>query len=368
MSRNHSVLSLCLCVLFLSTPTVAQEKPLSDAQTYADVLEYAQQAMDKQIAAPNSDPKEDARARAGIYLSASEKLREVAQNDKENRIVYSWKLTAFRIQAAAGIEGAEQQIEVLLEEIASNNNPRISSLAAAYRFSLFSQKAFKTVPSRTSYAELNAELKEWSNKGTVPSSSIVSVGSRIAEQHKIPVEQFGKEFTAFAQSAECTLSEVKKAELIMAVDGLFRLNLGRDPKLYGRTLDNKEFDWGKFRDKKYVLIKFTATWCGPCQMEIPGMKEAYKTYHDQGLEIVSVYIWQEEDDPVATVKKYVEEKALPWTILSEELTTKSGQPDFGTFYMVSGVPSMVLVDKEGKIIMTDARGTSLKNKLATIFR
>ena len=366
--RNCLISSLCLLALCFSVPVSAQDKQLSDAKTYADVVEYAQQEMDKHNAAGIRDSKEDARARAQIYLSISEKLMEVAQNDKEKRTAYNWKLTAFRHQATAGIEDAEQRIETLLEEIAANESPVISSLAEMYRFSRFSQKANGTAPSRTSFAEFNAELKAWANRGIIPAHNIVSVGSRIAERNSISAEQFVEEFTAFAQSAECTLPEEKKKELVSTVEGLLRLTLGHDPKLYGRTLDDKNFDWEKFRDKKYVLIKFTATWCGPCQMEIPGMKEAYEKYHDKGLEIVSVYMWEEDADPVATVKEHVEEKKIPWTVISEELSKKAGHPDFGPFYIISGVPTMVLVDKEGKIIMTKARGISLQNRLAVIFR
>jgi thiol-disulfide isomerase/thioredoxin len=145
------------------------------------------------------------------------------------------------------------------------------------------------------------------------------------------------------------------------------ITVGADPKLYGNTLDNKEFDWQSLRGK-YVLIKFTATWCGPCQREIPGLKEAYNKYHTKGLEIVSVYIWQREPDPVRTVNGYVKEKKLPWIILSETLTVKGGQPSQGDFYGIKGVPTFVLVDKEGKVLIPAHHGDKWKAKLAEIFR
>jgi thiol-disulfide isomerase/thioredoxin len=145
------------------------------------------------------------------------------------------------------------------------------------------------------------------------------------------------------------------------------LATGVDPKLYGKTLDDSDFQWESLRGK-YVLIKFTATWCGPCQGEIPGMLKAYEKYHNKGLEIVSVYVWQHESDPVETVKKHVQEKQLPWIIISEELSKRVGHPTYRDFYGVRGVPTMVLVDKEGKIILPNARGSGLQNKLAEIFK
>jgi thiol-disulfide isomerase/thioredoxin len=148
-----------------------------------------------------------------------------------------------------------------------------------------------------------------------------------------------------------------------------RLALGVDPKLYGKTLDNKEFDWESLRGK-YVLVKFTATWCRPCDDMIPLMLENYEKYKDKGLEIVSVYMWQErggDPDPVETVKKNAEEKKLPWIILSEPLSKKAKQPEYENFYNIEGVPTLVLVDKEGKIIYVTVGGILWDRKLAEVF-
>ena len=142
-------------------------------------------------------------------------------------------------------------------------------------------------------------------------------------------------------------------------------NAGEDFNLYGKTIQDEDFDWESLRGK-YVLVKFTATWCGPCQEEIPGMLEAYEKYHDKGLEIVSIYVWEREPNAIATVKNYVEAKKLPWIIISESLTEKSEQPPQGKTFDIQGVPTMLLIDKEGKII-TEARGERLKQELKKLF-
>ena len=133
--------------------------------------------------------------------------------------------------------------------------------------------------------------------------------------------------------------------------------------LYGKTLDNEDFDWESLRGK-YVLVKFTATWCGPCRKEIPSLLEAYEKYHDKGLEIVSVYIWEDEPNAVATVKQFVKQEKLPWIILSESLTAKAGQPPQGDAFGIPSVPTIALVDKEGKIIALRA---DYKQKLKEAF-
>ena len=74
------------------------------------------------------------------------------------------------------------------------------------------------------------------------------------------------------------------------------------------------------------------------------------------------------NSPVATVKKMVEEEKLPWIILSEALTERAKQPKQGVFYAIRTIPTMLLADKEGNIIMTNARGDALKTKLAEIFK
>ena len=137
-------------------------------------------------------------------------------------------------------------------------------------------------------------------------------------------------------------------------------------KLYDKTLDDKDFDWDALRGQ-YVLVQFTATWCGPCHLEIPGMKEVYTKYHNKGFEIVSLYVFERGVNPVAEIKEHVDNSKLPWIVISETLTEKAGQPKYGDSFAIASVPTMLLVDQEGKIIMTNARGEALQTKLAEIF-
>jgi thiol-disulfide isomerase/thioredoxin len=144
------------------------------------------------------------------------------------------------------------------------------------------------------------------------------------------------------------------------------IKAGEDFNLYGKTLNNEDFDWESFRGK-YVLVKFTATWCGPCIGEIPGMMDAYQKYHDRGLEIVSVYIGEDGRYAATTIKQFVEKEKLPWHIISEPLTERAGQPPQGKVFAIESVPTMLLVDKEGKVLATETRGETLTRELKKLF-
>ena len=241
-----------------------------------------------------------------------------------------------------------------------------------FQFGQFYRKAWETVHSPESFDAFKAELKAWINRKTVNIHTIPQLALLIAKRVGVPAEEIMNELIEFLQSPECTAQWGEN----VANDWrkLLLTAVGAELKLYGRTLDDKDFDWESLRGK-YVLVQFTATWCGPCHMEIPGMLEAYKKYHDKGFEIISIYMWERGTDPVASVKEQVEQKQLPWIIISEALTEKAGmfpeqrgwQGGYADVFGINSVPTMLLVDKGGKIIMTNARGEALQTRLTEIF-
>ena len=110
---------------------------------------------------------------------------------------------------------------------------------------------------------------------------------------------------------------------------------------------------------QYVLIDFWASWCGPCIGSFPFMKEIYATYKDRGLVFLGVSCDKNRDAWLKALEKH----QLPWTALR----SPARKGDACDLYGITGIPAVILIAPDGKVISTDLEGMELKAKLAEIF-
>lgn len=126
-----------------------------------------------------------------------------------------------------------------------------------------------------------------------------------------------------------------------------------------KTADGKEMNFAKLAEgKKYVLLDFWASWCGPCRREIPNVKKAYEQFKDKGFEVVSISIDQKEAD----WKKALDEEKLPWPNFRDNAVADQ--------FKVKSVPTVYLCDAEGNIIAAneELREDGLINKLTELLK
>ncbi|MBN1636779.1 MAG: TlpA family protein disulfide reductase [Deltaproteobacteria bacterium] len=90
---------------------------------------------------------------------------------------------------------------------------------------------------------------------------------------------------------------------------------------------------------KVVLVLFTTTWCPYCIKDIPNLKKTYEQYCDKDFELLAVYIQESQRKVSSFAAKY----NLPYTVL---LDTKGA---VARSYGVVGVPTKVLIGKDGKV-------------------
>lgn len=58
------------------------------------------------------------------------------------------------------------------------------------------------------------------------------------------------------------------------------------PDFSAKTLQGEEFRLADYQGKQPVLLSFYATWCSPCQLELPHLIRLSKKYESLGLKIV----------------------------------------------------------------------------------
>ena len=90
-----------------------------------------------------------------------------------------------------------------------------------------------------------------------------------------------------------------------------------------------------------VLLNVWATWCIPCQREMPALEALYATFADSGLRVIAVSVDAEGSD--ADVRRFVDSHGIRFTVARDP--DKRVSRTFRTL----GVPETFLVDRRGKI-------------------
>jgi peroxiredoxin len=105
--------------------------------------------------------------------------------------------------------------------------------------------------------------------------------------------------------------------------------------LDGRTVRLSDFQG------KVVLIDFWATWCGPCRMEVPHLKELYGRYSDRGFVLVGISL---DTAGPGVVRAFVEKHKIPYPIVMGDQKTARA------YGGVTAIPTAFLIDRDGRLV------------------
>merc|ERR1719311_1320821 len=119
----------------------------------------------------------------------------------------------------------------------------------------------------------------------------------------------------------------------------------------GETLLGKDGELATgtaLKDKKAIALYFSAHWCPPCRGFTPKLADWYaKDLQNKGLEVVFVSSDRDED----AFKEYYGEQ--PWLALP--FADRERKEMLNKKYKVQGIPSVVILGPDGKIITTEGR-------------
>ncbi len=122
-----------------------------------------------------------------------------------------------------------------------------------------------------------------------------------------------------------------------------------EPEVNFKDLDDKEVPLSQYKGK-VVLVNFWATWCEPCQIEIPWLIEMQQKYSSRGFTVLGVDV---DDEGKKAVAPYVAKERFnvngqklpmnyPILLGNDAVADKFGG--------LLGYPTSFLISRDGKVV------------------
>ncbi len=136
-------------------------------------------------------------------------------------------------------------------------------------------------------------------------------------------------------------------------------SVGQTVPLQGKLVNGPgAFDLSKLRGKA-VLVQYWATWCPTCKSDMPLLKELRNKYKE--FEVVGVNLDNSKDDMMA----FLQANNPGWPQLFDEGGLESR---LATQMGIHTLPTMILIDKQGKVVDRNIRAQGLESELTKLLK
>lgn len=125
------------------------------------------------------------------------------------------------------------------------------------------------------------------------------------------------------------------------------------------TADGKKLRLSDFKGK-YVVIDFWASWCPDCRRDLPNMARMQKTYGERGVQFIGVSF----DDKKENLEKAIAQYQLTYPQVSEWKKWK--ETAISAAYNIKWIPSVYLIDPQGKVVLSTVMSEKIEAELAKI--
>ncbi|NLE38432.1 MAG: TlpA family protein disulfide reductase [Pirellulaceae bacterium] len=324
----------------------------------AELIEYLASVRKQQ---PN--PREDRRAFIEFMVKSSKPVWEAADKiladptaTKEQKVIAAKaKFGALNILIQLRNPQAVNALEQLPQELTDLGLTDLANAAQSQSLSIGLSKSLARAPGAAPVEEVLGKIQTLVAGNPSSKSFQLAYGAVSALQHadklELAAELCDKFEKVFTEGGDEKATEL--AERFAAMARRLRL-LGNPMKVEGTLLDGTPLDWDAYRGK-VVLVQFWATWCGYCVKEIPHIEEQFNEYRDRGFDVIAISL----DRGLEPLEKFLEKKPLPWAVVYKE----GERNPTADYYGVTGLPTLILVDKEGKVVSLNARGPKLDEAL-----
>lgn len=297
--------------------------------------------------------------REGVCIAADRVLDGDDASRRHREIAAEAKLNYLHRDACLGDDDADKFLREATGKLAKEPSEKTQRLVRFFEMERKALDAADTPPEnewhsetwKTSIEYLQSEKESLASQHLRMSSSLVEILNENPD-----VEEREKDFLQLSEllSASEDPALRRYGKRIGPKTGGEKTDwIGKPLELAGTTIDGEDFSAKEFLGK-VVVVDFWATWCGPCRAAMPELQALYKKHHTAGLEVIGVSLDHDED----ALAEYLNDNELPWTHITGESATELAKK-----YDVAGIPAMLLVDQNGKIV---GRGRTAREFLETI--
>lgn len=126
------------------------------------------------------------------------------------------------------------------------------------------------------------------------------------------------------------------------------------------TADGKTLSLSELKGR-YVVLDFWASWCPDCRRDLPHMVRMQQTYGPRGVQFVGVSFDEKKENLLKAVADY----KLEYPQVSEWKKWKT--TTISKAYCINWIPSVYLIDPEGKVVLSTVMSDKIEAALAQIF-
>lgn len=111
----------------------------------------------------------------------------------------------------------------------------------------------------------------------------------------------------------------------------------------------------------YIVLDFWASWCPDCRKDMPQMKELYTQYSGKGVQFLGISF----DTTREALDNYLQKEAIAWPQVTE--LKKMKESKMAQAYHIKWIPSIYVIDPNGKVLLATVEIEKLKSLLGKIF-
>ena len=233
----------------------------------------------------------------------------------------------------------EKRLDALLEKARSDSDQNLAAyvkirlLTAAYAREISAKDANPTLIQVKWTKSLEQFIEDYSR---TPDAAEAMLQLGIAREYGGQDDEAKKWYERISRDFAGSSQAKKAAGAVRRLD-----SVGTVLSLSGRGLKGETIDLANYRGKA-VLIQYWATWCTPAKNDMAVLKQLVGKY-GRSFAVIGVSV----DGSVKELNAYLGENPMPW----EQIYEEGGQDSRPANALgIITVPTMILVDGEGKVI------------------